>query len=197
VEIAKEIQKAVRAQRAKTVSQKAYDDFTCVFDNEGRYLLTSGTKGSTSSVVVTGLDTRVRLPAGTHRFVILINGDGPHEVKIQGALDDGAAIAGAIESAVQSINPKRAVNKDAFEKFECTYKNSGDEANDDANPSLLLKSGEKGLAFSKVVNLLPASGDTPAPYTSRNSRVDLAPQRFRRYQSAGTSRPRRACFWGT
>jgi hypothetical protein len=147
-EIAAAIRSAVSTLRATDKSkQAAYDDFTCIF-TDGRYLLTSGTKGTNSSVVVTGLDTRVRLPAGTHRFVILINGDGPHEVKIQGALDDGAAIAGAIESAVQSINPKRAVNKEAFEKFECTYKNSGDEANDDANPSLLLKSGEKGLSSS-------------------------------------------------
>ena len=144
-EIAEEIKKAVRAQGAKTASQKAYDNFTCVFDNEGRYVLTSGTTGTNSSVVVTILTPSVRLPAGTHRFVILINGDGPHEVKLTEPLADGDAIARAIQTAVRTIKPKRAVNKDAFEQFKCAYKKAGGDA---ANPSLLLTSGKKGTASS-------------------------------------------------
>ena len=136
----------MRAQRAKTVTQKAYDDFTCVFDNEGRYLLTSGTTGTDSTVVVTDFDAHVRLPAGPHSFVILINGDGPHEVTITEPRGDGDAIARAIQTAVQSIKPKRTVNKDAFEQFECAYKKEGGDA---ANPSLLLKSG-KNVTGSSV-----------------------------------------------
>jgi hypothetical protein len=147
-EIAKEIQKAVRAQRADTVAQKAYDDFTCEFKN-GRYLLTSGTTGPLSTVVVDDFDGRLRLPLGSHRFVIFINGDGPHEVELTGSFDDGDAIRKAIQDEVQTIKPKRAVNKAAFESFACAYQNQGGDA---ANPSLLLTSGKAGLGSSVSVS---------------------------------------------
>jgi phage tail sheath protein FI len=153
-DIAFAIRTAVRALRANTAShQAAYDNFACVFDTTGptAYVLTSGTTGTTSSVVVTNSTaTGISLPAGTHRFVILINGDGPHEVALTGPLADGDAVAGAIKAAVQAITPKRAVNLDACTpNFICTYEKKGGVA---ANPSLLLTSGKASTSSSVHVS---------------------------------------------
>ena len=152
VDIAAAIQTAVRALRANTAShQAAYDNFTCAFDSAAptAYVLTSGTTGTNSSVVITDSPaTGIGLPGGTHRFVILVNGDGPHEVILAGPLADGTAIAAAIQTAVRAIVPKRAVNLAAFTpNFTCTYQNTGGAA----NPSLLLTSGEAGTSSSVQV----------------------------------------------
>lgn len=153
VDIATAIQTAVRALRANTAShQVAYDNFTCLFDTTvpTAYLLTSGTTGATSSVVIAdSTATSISLPTGTHRFVILVNGDGPHEVALTGTLADGPAVAVAMQTAVRAIAPKRAVNLAAFTNFTCTYENAGGVT---ANPSLLLTSGKAGPGSSVRVS---------------------------------------------
>src|SRR5262249_40749316 len=101
-DVAASIQAAVRALTANTAShQPAYDGFTCTFETPAApaapfYLLTSGTTGTGSTVVVTdSTATPLSLNAGTFRFVLRVNGDGPHEVALTGPLADGAAIASA------------------------------------------------------------------------------------------------------
>ena len=153
-DIAAAIQNAVRSLGANAAShQAAYDNFTCVFDTSGgktAYVLTSGTTGTTSSVAVTNSSaTSISLPAGTHRFVILVNGDGPHEVILTGPLADGAAIAAAIQTAVQAITPKRAANLTALQNFTCAFQNAGGVA---TNPSLLLTSGKAGTSSSVQIS---------------------------------------------
>ena len=151
--IATSIQLSVRALRAITAAhQTAYDKFTAVFDAAGltAYVLTSGSTGVTSTVTITSSTaTGISLPAGNHRFVIVVNGDGPHEVNIAGAAADGDAIATAIQGAVSTITPKRATNLPAFATFTCGYEKAGSAA----NPSLLLTSGKAGTgSFVRVSN---------------------------------------------
>jgi phage tail sheath protein FI len=158
-DVAAAIQKSVRALKAKDpVNQSAYDDFTCAYETppapaSPAYLLTSGTKGATSSVVVTNgtvLDstevaTPIILPAGQHEFAIEIDGDGPHGVRLTGPLTNGDAIALAIQTAVRALTPKRSSNAVAFKGdgtpanpgFACVYQN----ANLPGSPSFLLTSG--------------------------------------------------------
>lgn len=149
-DIAAAIQTAVRALTANTPgNQGALNAFTCVFQTAAdpgnpSYLLTSGTTGATSTVVVTNsLSSSIGLAAGAKKFVIEIDGDGPHVVTLPaGALANGAAIASAIQTAVQALTPKRAANTAAFKPppapgFTCTYENSAVEG----NPSLLMTSG--------------------------------------------------------
>ncbi|MFX0194758.1 MAG: phage tail sheath family protein [Candidatus Hodarchaeota archaeon] len=185
-EIADAIQAAVRSLVANNVAnQTAYDSFTCEYDISGGvgnevYRLTSGTTGTTSTVVVTdappnptylltsgttglnstvvvtnwadpvtGLSNPISLDAGNWRFTIEVNGDGPHVVTLVGPLPNGAAIATAIQNAVQGITPKRSVNAAAFVNFRCTYQNTSDAG----NPSLLLASGTFGVNTSvRVTN---------------------------------------------
>lgn len=139
-DVANAIQAAVRAMTAGTLAnQPAFAGFTCVFDTAAgpgnpSYLLTSGTTGAGSAVVVT--DSTITLPtAGT--FTIYLDGDGPHVVTLPGALANGGAIAGAIQTAVQALTPKRASSAAAFSGFVCAY----DTAVGAGNPSLLLTSG--------------------------------------------------------
>jgi phage tail sheath protein FI len=134
----------VRALTASNpANQGAYTNFTCTFETAAAptnpsYLLTSGTTGATSSVVVTNsTSSPISLPAGTHNFTIDVDGDGPHLVSLTGPLANGAAIAAAIQAAVQAITPKRAANAPAFSGFACAYDNTGAAG----NPSLLLTSG--------------------------------------------------------
>jgi phage tail sheath protein FI len=148
-QIAAAIQKAVRSMTAATaIHQPAYDSFACAFG--GTYTLTSGTTGATSSVVVTDstatpFDTSsLGDPA---KFLITINGDGPAEVTLTGAMASLGAIATAIQSAVQAITPQRSVNKDAFLNFNASY----DISNNDWAPALVLTSGVRGTASSVVV----------------------------------------------
>ena len=150
-DIADAIQTAVRALAANAPgNQAAYDDFTCVFQTAAvpgvnpSYLLSSGTTGATSTVVVTNsAATPISMGAGTKKFVIEIDGDGPHVVTLPaGALADGPAIAAAIQTAVQALTPKRASNVTAFKPppapgFTCIYDNSAAVG----NPALVLTSG--------------------------------------------------------
>jgi hypothetical protein len=156
-DIAAAIQTAVRGLSANTPSnQPAYNGFTCVYDTSGvnpAYLLSSGTTGPTSSVVVTNSTaTSISLPAGQHRFVIEVNGDGPHVVTLTGPLADPTAIQNAIAGAVQAITPKRSVNVSAFSGFQCAYQNAAGAG----NPSLLLTSGTSGVNSSVRVTDAPS-----------------------------------------
>jgi phage tail sheath protein FI len=156
--IAAEIQTAVRALAANTAAnQPAYTAFTATFETPAApaapfYRLTSGTTGAGSSVVVTdavAAATSISLPAGTKRFVIEVNRDGPHVVDLPGALADGPAIATALRNAVRAITPNRASNAAAFSNFNATYENTSGAG----NPSLLLTSGAPGVAsFVRVSN---------------------------------------------
>ena len=146
-EIAAAIQTAVRALApSNPANQAAYSGFTCNFDVAGgagneAYVLTSGVAGAGSSVVVTNSTApSISLPAGQTKFIIEIDGDGPHLVTLSAppALNSGANIATAIANAVTAITPKRSANAAAFSGFTCVYQN--DSARPD-NPSLLLTSG--------------------------------------------------------
>ncbi|MGB8508731.1 MAG: phage tail sheath subtilisin-like domain-containing protein, partial [Pyrinomonadaceae bacterium] len=147
--IAAAIQTAVRALVATTpANQAAYNSFTAIFDPlaGGSYLLTSGTVGIGSTVAVTNsAATPLSLPAGTYKFVIFVNGDGPHEVTLTGPLANPGVVRAAIESAVQGLTAKRNVNAAAFSAFTVTYENG---SNDAGNPSLLLTSGTAGVNSS-------------------------------------------------
>jgi phage tail sheath protein FI len=143
-DIASAIQVAVRALTAAApANQPAYAGFTCTFETAAAptnpsYLLTSGTTGATSTVVVANSTSNpVSLAAGTHKFTIDVDGDGPHVVSLTGPLANGAAIATAIQTAVQALTPKRAANAVAFSGFTCSY----DTAAAAGNPSLVLTSG--------------------------------------------------------
>jgi phage tail sheath protein FI len=172
-DIAAAIQSAVRALAANTpANQAAYDGFTSVFQTAAApgnpsYLLTSGTTGATSTVVVTNsAATTISLPAGTKRFVIEIDGDGPHVVTLPAAAQaDGASIAAAIQTAVQALTPKRASNVAAFKPppapgFTCTYDNSAAAG----NPSLVLTSGTPAGAarLKSTVRVTNAPSDNVA-----------------------------------
>jgi phage tail sheath protein FI len=151
-DIANSIQIAVRALKAKTAAnQGAYDGFTASYQTPAApappfYRLISGSKGNLSQVVVTDAKA-AGLAAGTYRFLIQVNGDGPQEVVLTGPLNDGPAIQGAIQSAVTAITAKRAVTQAAFTGFKCLFQN----APNPANPSLLLTSGVAGPGSAVVV----------------------------------------------
>ena len=153
--IAAAIQTAVRALSATTPSnQDAYTGFTSVFDpaGGGSYLLTSGTAKAGSTVAVTNSTASpVSIPAGTYKFVIFVNGDGPHEVTVTipaGPNADGAAIALAIRDAVRALPAKRSANTAALSGFTVSYDNSSNPG----NPSLLLTSGTAGVNSSVRVS---------------------------------------------
>jgi hypothetical protein len=152
-DIAAAIQKIVNEEIAANTptNQPAFDDFTCIYDDTTGpnpfYLLTSGTPGTSSAVLVDTAPagaTAISLPAGQHKFFITINGDGPHLVSLTGPLADGNAIATAISSAVTIITPKRSINATAFASFACTYENGAAAG----NPSLKLASGAGGANSS-------------------------------------------------
>jgi len=152
--VAAAIQAAVRALTANSAAlQPAYDNFTAVYQTPALpaqpfYLLTSGTQGAASSVVVTNSTaTPIRLAAGPSSFNININNDGPQQVTINGPLADGNAIATAITNAVQAMLPHRAANAPAYLGFACAYDNSSNAA----NPSMVLTSGTAGVSSSVVV----------------------------------------------
>lgn len=148
-DIATEITKAVRALTpTDPARQPAYDGFTCDYDDSvaagnPSYKLSSGTTGASSTVVVTGsAASPISLPAGVKKFVIEIDGDGPHVVTLPaGALTTGASIATEIQTAVQALIPKRAANTAAFKPpptgFTCIY----DTSPAIGNPSFLMTSG--------------------------------------------------------
>lgn len=145
--IAAAIEAAVRALTANTgTKQPAYSGFDCTYDqsaNPGNpsYLLESGTVGAGSQVVVTNsTSTAISLAAGVKKFVVEIDGDGPHVVTLPAAAqNDGVTIANAIQTAVRNLTPKRAANALAFNPgFTCSYEN--DQTNE-GNPSFLLTSG--------------------------------------------------------
>jgi hypothetical protein len=142
--IAEEIQRAVRALTPVDVSNRpGYEGFTATYDETAvagnpSYRLTSGSKGTESTVVVTASGAPIALTAGVKKFVIEIDGDGPHVVTLPaGALANGGLIASAIATAVTALIPKRSSNTAAFTGFSCTYENSAVAG----NPSLLLTSG--------------------------------------------------------
>jgi len=152
--VAAAIQAAVRALTANSaVRQPAYDNFTAVYQTPALpaqpfYLLTSGTQGAASSVVVVNSTaTPIRVAAGAWTLNVNINGDGPQQVTINGPLADGPAIATAITNAVQTLLPHRATNSAAYLGFSCSYDTSANVA----NPSLLLTSGAAGVSSSVVV----------------------------------------------
>lgn len=152
--IAAAIQAAVQALSANSAAhQPAYNGFTAVYQTPAApatpsYLLTSGTKGAGSSVVVTNsAATPIRLPAGAARFSITINGDGPQDVVLAGPIADGPTLAAAIATAVQAMPAKRSANTAAYTGFTCTYDTSANPN----NPSLLLSSGGAGVSSSVVV----------------------------------------------
>lgn len=166
--VAAAIQAAVRALTALTAAnQPAYAGFTCTFQTPAApaasfYLLTSGTTGPGSRVVVTDAVAPappIALPAGAKRFSITVNGDGPHTVDLgPAALADGAAIALAIRTAVRSIAPLRAANAGAFAAFDCAYQNTPDGS----NPSLLLTSGAPGIASAVRAAAVSAPAESVA-----------------------------------
>src|ERR1051326_689882 len=172
-DIAAEIQKAVRALTANTpANQPAFDGFTSSYDvsvaaGNPSYKLFSGTTGAGSSVVVTNsASNAISLPAGVKKFVIEIDGDGPHVVTLSaGALANGAAIATDIQNAVQALIPKRAANTAAFKPppapgFTCTYDTSAAAG----NPSFLLISGTPAGAgrLNSSVRVTDAPSDNVA-----------------------------------
>jgi phage tail sheath protein FI len=147
-DVAAAIQTAVRALTAGAPpNQPAFNGFTCTFETAAgptnpSYLLTSGMTGATSAVVVTDSTAVPISEASGGKFTIYIDGDGPHVVTLAGPLANGATIAGAIQTAVQALTPKRAANASAFAPppgpgFLCTYDTSAAAG----NPSLLLTSG--------------------------------------------------------
>ena len=157
-DIAAAIQTAVQGLTANTpAKQAAYTGFTCSYNDPAAptaYLLSSGTTGVASSVVVkNSTATAISLPAGQHQFVIEVNGDGPHTIRLTGPLSDGAAIKTAIQAAVQGLTPKRQANAGAFTGFLCQY----DTAANPGNPSLLLTSGAAGAASTVRVTDAPAN----------------------------------------
>jgi phage tail sheath protein FI len=152
-DIATAIQAAVRAKRAANpTKQAAYDNFTCTFGTT--YVLTSGSKGAGSSVVVANSAAPISLPAGQYNFQIAINGDGPHPVILNGPLADGPTIAAAIVTAVKAITAARTANQPAFAGFACVY----DVGSTAGNPSLLLTSGTAGTGSTVQVT----NGATPS-----------------------------------
>jgi phage tail sheath protein FI len=159
--IAAAIQDAVTALTANTpAKQPAYTGFICVYDDPAApnaYLLSSGTTGAASSVVVMdSTATAISLPAGQHQFVIEVNGDGPHTVTLNGPLGDGDAIKAAILAEVQGLTPKRQANAGAFSGFDCQY----DITTNPGNPSLVLTSGVPGVA--STVRVIDAPADNVA-----------------------------------
>ena len=171
--IAEEIQKAVRALTPNNPPNRpAFEGFTATYDDSvaagnPSYRLLSGTTGVTSTVVVTNSTAlQIELPAGVKKFVIDIDGDGPHVVTLPaGALANGAAIAAAIQTAVQALIPKRAANTPAFKPppapgFTCTYDTSAAEG----NPSLVLTSGTPAGAgrLNSSVRITDAPSDNVA-----------------------------------
>jgi len=156
--IAGAVQAAVRGLTANTpAKQPAYTGFTCSYNDPAApnaYLLSSGTTGAGSSVVVkNSTATAISLPAGQHQFVIEVNGDGPHTVTLTGPLSDGDAIKTAIGTAVQGLTPKRQANVGAFTGFLCQY----DIAANLGNPSFRLTSGASGAASTVRVTDAPAN----------------------------------------
>ncbi|HET7871467.1 MAG TPA: phage tail sheath subtilisin-like domain-containing protein [Terriglobales bacterium] len=153
--VAAAIQTAVRSMTANNAArQAAYNGFTCTFPGTNLYTLTSGTQGASSSVVVTaaqalggGTATPISLAGPVSNFMITINGDGPHLVTLNGALANGTAIAGAIQTAVRAVVPSRSANAAAFSGFTAAYENN----NAGTSPSLLLTSGAAGTSASVVV----------------------------------------------
>jgi phage tail sheath protein FI len=160
-QIAAAIQAAVRQITATTATnQTAFNQFTCSYDTTNPaqtfYLLKSGTVGTSSTVSVQSSspeDETIKLEAGTYKFVIEINGDGPHLVSFNGPCANGAAIASAITGAVTGITPKRSTNADAFApgKFQCEYVNTPAIG----NPVLKLTSGKAGVASSVRITDAP------------------------------------------
>ena len=142
-DIAAAIQSAVRAMVPNNAThQAAYSGFTCTFTTT--YNLTSGSQGVTSSVVVTSSPVTPISINGPVNFMITVNGDGPHQVTLNGAIAGGAAIATAIQAAVRLIVPSRSVNAAAFSGFTAAY----DNGNAATAPSLALTSGSTGTGSS-------------------------------------------------
>jgi len=158
--IAAAIQSAVQGMAALTpANQPAYTGFTCTFA-AGVYTLTSGTKGTTSTVVVTNNSSATTsLPGPANQIQISINNDGPHLVTLATPLADGTAIANAITTAVRAIVPNRAANAAAFSGFTCSF----DTSSIPGNPSFLLTSGTTGVGSSVVVTRGPGSSDVTFP----------------------------------
>lgn len=142
--IAAAIQAAVRALVAnQSANQPAFNGFTCTYETPATptdppfYLLSSGTTGTSSSVEVTDFGPPASVSLTGTRFVIEVDGDGPHEVTLTGPFANGAALALALRDKVRSITAKRNVNQSAFDSFLCEY----DFSAKGGNPSLLLSSG--------------------------------------------------------
>src|SRR5262249_20019768 len=158
--VAESIQAAVRALTANLPArQAAYDNFTASFQTPGGgaapfYLLTSGTTGVNSSVVVTNSAAAPFGPVnGPLSLQILVNGDGPHLITLTVAMADASAVASAIQTAVRALLPKKSANQPAFNGFTATYDNSAAAG----NPSLLLTSGTPGPGSSVHVLNAPAN----------------------------------------
>jgi hypothetical protein len=156
--IALAIRNAVRAMSANTAgNQPAYDNFNCIFDPSGAtsYLLTSGTTGAGSSVAVTAPAALPSLlpGAGPYKFVVFVNGDGPHEVVFNGPLATPTDVKNAINAVTPNLNPKRAANSTAVKGLTADYDNTAKAG----NPSLVLKSGVAGVDSSVVITDSPTS----------------------------------------
>lgn len=151
-DVAAAIQAAVRAMTANNATlQPAYNGFTCAFAANA-YTLTSGTTGTTSSVVVTNSPAApISVPAGA-KLLITLDGDGPHEVSLQ-ASATGTDLVNNLQTAVRAIGPTRTANVPACANFTATY----DNGNADSAPTLLLSSGSSKTASSVVVQNHPSS----------------------------------------
>lgn len=155
-DIAASIQAAVRRIRASApAKQLAYDEFTCSWESS-QYVLSSGTTGPNSTVVIKDLPGKPLLESGDHRFWLTLDGDGPHQVSLAGPFASGDLLADAIAASVGSMVPKRHTNQAAFEGFTCTYVND----NAAAAPFLELRSGTATPASSARVS--DASGSSNA-----------------------------------
>lgn len=145
-DIAADIQTAVRGMTANDATkQPAYANFVCAF--AATYNLASGTTGAGSSVVVTDSPATPISLTGPVKISITVNGDGPTEITLPGAMANGTAIASAIQTAVRAITPQRTANAAAFSGFTATY----DNGNGATAPALVLTSGAAGPASSVVV----------------------------------------------
>jgi len=135
----------VVAANSKYISVAATSDITHAAPGTSR----SGSIASTISLTA---------PA---KFVIELNGDGPHIVSLTGSLTGGTAIATAIQSEVTTkLSAKRATNAGAFTGFTCSF------VDDPAPPvttpptqqtgMLVLTSGISGLNSSVHVTNAPS-----------------------------------------
>jgi phage tail sheath protein FI len=146
--IAKAIEEAVRRLKKQkpTTDENAFSKFTCSFDTANKsYLLTSGTTGTASKVVVNDFTPQKLLKTGeSGHFEINLNDDGFQLVKIDGEVATIGDMAAKIAAAVKTMTARRPANELAYRDFKAEAKTAAEPG----NPSLLLTSGLAGINSS-------------------------------------------------